>query len=534
MRVARLAMTMALLLAAAMAFAQSPRFDIRAYAVEGNSLLSPEEIERAVAPHRGAARDFGDIQRALESLEAAYRLRGFTSVSVQLPEQEVTAGTVRFRVIEGRIGRVTVEGNRHFSAANVRAALPSLVAGQAPNAARLSENIQLANENPARQVEVLLSVGESEGRIDAAVRVTDERPLRGFVTLDNTGNEATGRNRVGVAVQHANLFDRDHVGTLAYTTAPDRPAGVKVDIWSLGYRVPIPRRGDSVEFVYAESSVGVPSSSPALGGATGILGRGKVMGARWNVVFARRGEYSARLTAGIDRRDVKSACADANGNPVVGVAGCADYLVQPASLTYSARQEKSGFALAYSVGAAVNTASSAPATYDLASSNRRAPTSFGLLRGTLGLAWQLPADWQLRANAQWQVTPHALVATEQMSLAGFAAVRGFVERAFAADRAALAQFEAYAPELAGPLGLPGSLRALGFFDMARGSNLNQPFDSPSQFNLASVGLGARYQLRRDMSGRFDVARVLRSPAVANGGVVAEDRWRAHFALVAGF
>lgn len=514
--------------------AQTPRFEIRRYLIEGNTLLAAAEIEAAVAPHRGGERDFGDIQRALEALEAAYRARGYAAVSVQLPEQEVTAGEVRFRVVEGRVGQVTVEGNRHFSTPNVLAALSALVAGEVPNARAISESIQLANENPARQVDVVLSVGEKEGELDVRVNVTDERPWRGFLSYDNTGNAATGQHRLGVALQHANLFDRDHVATLAYTGAPNKPEGAKVDIWSLGYRIPFYRWGDSLDLLYARSTVGTPSNSPALGGTIGIVGRGSVGAVRWNHLFPRDGESSSRLVLALDYRDMKSGCVDATGTSLSGVAGCVDYLVQPASVTYAARLDQPSRVLGYSLGMAVNTAASSAESYDLASSSRRAPRSFAVLRGSANLVQVLPADWQVRANAQVQATGHALVPTEQIGLAGSTAVRGFTERAYAADRGHVAQFELHTPDLAAWANWPGSLRLLGFHDVAGGSNLNQPFDQVSNFGLASSGVGARYQLRRDVAWRFDLAHVQRSPAVASGGPMAESKWRAHFGLTVGF
>jgi hemolysin activation/secretion protein len=514
--------------------AQSPRFDINAYDVDGNTLLPPEVIERALALYRGTKRDFADIQRALESLEAAYRERGFSAVSVQLPEQEVAGGRVRFRIVEGRIARIRVEGNRHFSESNVLAGLRSLIVGQVPNARTMSESIQLSNENPAKQAEVVLAVGQREGELDANVKVTDERPYRGFLTYDNTGNAATGQNRIGVALQHANLFDRDHVATLAYTGAPEKPAGVKVDIWSLGYRVPFYGLGDSLDLLYAKSTIGTPSNSPALGGTLGVVGRGSVGSVRWNHLFPRSGEYTSRLVFALDYRDMKSACIDATGAALSGVAGCADYAVRPASVSYLGRLEQAARVLSYSAGLSANLAASSAASYDLASSGRRAPQSFGVLRGSASFVQLLPEDWQLRANAQVQLTPNALLPTEQIGLAGIGAVRGFNERAYASDRGHVLQVEGYTPDIAALANWPGSLRLLGFYDIASGSNLNQPIDQPSSFNLASAGVGARYQLRRDLTWRFDLAYVQRAPAATQGGPMADDKWRAHFGLTVGF
>ncbi|MGW8270229.1 MAG: POTRA domain-containing protein, partial [Burkholderiales bacterium] len=80
----------------------SPRFDIRSYVVEGNTLISQPEVEALLKPYTGTQRDFGDIQRALEALQRSYRDRGYSAVRVLIPEQDIRAGQVRLRVIEAK------------------------------------------------------------------------------------------------------------------------------------------------------------------------------------------------------------------------------------------------------------------------------------------------------------------------------------------------------------------------------------------------------------------------------------------------
>ncbi len=179
--------------------AQDERFDILRFDIRGNTLLPAEQVTTLVAPYAGKGRVYGDIQKALEALENAYRSKGFGTVNVHVPEQEISAGVIRLDVTEAVIGKVRVEGNRHFDADNLRAALPQLQEGKAPNLRQISENVQLANENPARSAEVTLGISEEEGKVDAKVAVVDQPPQRFYVTFDNSGTMATGRHRLGVA-----------------------------------------------------------------------------------------------------------------------------------------------------------------------------------------------------------------------------------------------------------------------------------------------------------------------------------------------
>ncbi|MFY0080544.1 ShlB/FhaC/HecB family hemolysin secretion/activation protein, partial [Acinetobacter baumannii] len=56
-------------------------------------------------------------------------------------------------------------------------------------------------------------------------------------------------------------------------------------------------------------------------------------------------------------------------------------------------------------------------------------------------------DWQVRLASSLQVSPHALPPVEQFGLAGANTVRGFTERAVAADSGAVVNAELYTPDL---------------------------------------------------------------------------------------
>jgi len=528
--------------------AQDEHFDIVRFQIEGNTLLPEAEVQGAVAPLVGPKRVYGDIQKALEALERAYRAAGFSTVQVYVPEQELTSGVVRLQVSEGVIGKVLISGNKRFDNANIRASLPALREGKAPNLRRMSENIQLSNENPAKQIEVTLGVSEEEGKVDAKVLVAEENPQRAFATLDSTGTAATGVSRVGVAYQNANLFNRDQTLTLAYTGSADAPSGVKVDIFSVGYRVPLYALGDSLDFIYGKSSVNTPSSSPTLGGALGIVGKGDVFAARWNHYFPRRGEYTSKLIFGVDYKYINARCTTAAGEPVSidpptpTTGTCVPYTTRPLSLTYSGQRQSPGQVFDYNLGVAHNLAlgthytnvDGATDRYSyLTTGNRPTRDDFSIVRlgGSYLKAFQ--SDWQVRAAASGQYAGNPLVPAEQLGLAGSTAVRGFNERAAVADSGYFANAEIYTPELAKATGARGSLRALAFYDFAHGYNHNVPAGSltPTNIGIASIGAGVRYALGKDFSLRFDLAQVIDA---GPPGTKERGDWRGHLNVMIGF
>src|SRR5687768_15631350 len=286
---------------------QEPRFEIRRFVVEGSSLLTPEEIDAAVQPFAGRNKDFSDVQRALEALERTYTDKGFSAVQVILPEQELDKGEVRFRIVEAKVGKVLIEGNKFFDEANVRSSLPSVQPGRSPNIRVIADNLRVANENPAKQTTVLLRGGAEEGQVDAVVRVTDERPTKYSITFDNTGTQQTGIYRVGFGFQHANIFNRDHVLSMQYVTSPSKaehPNTTQLypnrNVFILGgsYRIPLYRLGDSLDFTAGYSNV----NSGVVQNLFNVSGSGTILGVRYNMNLPKFGDLEQRLAFGLDWR----------------------------------------------------------------------------------------------------------------------------------------------------------------------------------------------------------------------------------------
>src|SRR6267154_305237 len=321
-----------------------PRFEIQRFLVEGNTLLKQSELDRILTPFSGKNRDFGDIQRALEALQDAYAGRGYNAVRVSVPEQDIRAGQVRLRVVEARIRRVRVQGNRFFDEKNVRAGLPSLKEGSSPNTRAIGQDAQLVNENPAKQVSVALQAADDPGQVDASVRVTDEKPGRTSVFADNTGTPATGNLRTGLGYQNANLFNGDDVLSAQLITSPGHASDVKV--FGAGYRVPVYGWAGVVDVLAGYSSV----SSGVVQDLFNVSGKGTVFGLRYTQLLGRIDTYEHRVALGLDYRAYKNNVI----NLISGTSEIPDITVHPVSLTYVGRFSQVGRDLSFNVSYSQN------------------------------------------------------------------------------------------------------------------------------------------------------------------------------------
>jgi len=485
----------------------SPRFAIDRFNVEGNTLLKPAEIEAVVAGYVGREKDFSDIQRALEELEGVYRERGYGVVQVLLPEQDITRGVVKFSVIEPRIGKIIVEGNQFYDEANVRRSLPVVRTGVTPNAVRIAQNLQLLTENQSKQTTLLLKAGASDSEVDATIKVVDEKPYKFVFTADNSGSNDTGRFRTGVAVQHSNLFNLDHVGSFQYVTSPENPS--KVAIYGAGYRIPLYAQNSSIDLFGGYSDV----SSGTLQGLFNVSGSGTILGGRYNFHLPKVGEYEHRIAAGIDYRAFK------NNVTLVG-AGTGlvpDITVHPVSLAYSGTLRMPTSEIAFNLSYARNLlpGGNDGADSDFKASRAGAEADYRIWRATASYTSVFSEEWQFRAAVTGQYSDDALVSGEQFGFGGPDSVRGFSIREVANDKGYSGQFEVYTPDLGNQFDLGDvKLRLLGFYDVgSTGRNMLQPGDVSKGAGGASVGFGARLGYGKRLSVRLDWANVMDAAGV---------------------
>jgi hemolysin activation/secretion protein len=503
----------------------SPKFEIRRYLVEGNTLLSTEALEKLLAPFTGKDRDFGDVQRALEALQASYQAVGYGSVEIRLPEQELERGEVKFIVIEAKIARITVEGNENFSSANIRRSVPSLREGETPNSTRIAESIRLANENPAKQSAVVLRGTEREDRIDAVIRVADVSPERWSVSLDNTGNQNTGRGRLGIAYQNANLRDRDEVVTLQYITSPTKIEEVMV--WGLGYRLPLYSVGDSIEMVAGYSNV----DSGTVQDLFLVAGQGTIFGLRYNQALPKWRDLDHKLIYGLDYRAYQNQVTP-EGDPTNLVP---DITVHPFSLTYSASLRGAGQDLGFYLSLAQNIPGGNDGQDEdfkqLGARFNVGSAGYRLFRGGFNYLRAFKDDWQFRANWSGQYTDDALVAGEQFGIGGADSVRGFNERYVSNDKGYRTTVEFYSPDQAKRWGLEGGrLRFLAFYDTgAVRRNYTEPHEQEAA-NLDSGGFGLRWSHKSNFTARLDAAYVFHDGSGYNEPDNRKSIWKAHFSM----
>ena len=507
-------MAACLALAAPGVWAQT-KFAITGYKVLGNTLLDPSRLGPVTRPHTGPQSDFETIQQAIEALEKAYANAGFGSVRVEVPEQELESGVVTLQVVEGKLGEVVVEDNKFFDAANIRNSLPALRTGETTNTDDLNRNLLLANDSGAKNTSVTFKRNTVTGLSDAVVKVTAEDPERWLALLDNTGSESTGKYRLGLVYQHANLFNRDHALSLQLMSSPGHWS--QVAIAGLGYRIPFYGVGGAVDLSASYSTVDSGKVTQAAGGPDlAISGGGRTFGAKYTHYLEGSANWQHRASLGLERREF------GNSVTLTGIAGGSlvpDLSTTPLTLGYQGswrdveRDFSAQITATKNLPGLINPANGSTADFNLPGGRAGAIAEFSTLKFNASYTERWASQWSLKAALSGQTSQDLLIAAEQFGVGGNDSVRGYGEREIAGDQGLRLGLEVWAAPIdAGTW----RLLPLAFVDAAQVSR-NQPAagEIPEQV-IASAGLGLRAVWGRSMSLRLDWGHALRNTAGGTG------------------
>jgi len=494
----------------AAAVEEIPHFNVNSFQVDGNSIFGTIQMDGILEPYTGSQRNFGDVQQAMEKLEKAYHDRGYTMVTVLLPEQELVGGKVRLKIIEPKISAINIEGNSYFDRENILTSVPTLKIGAIPQLSSISENLRAANENPARKITLQFKAQDDPANIHALLQVADKRPWKFNLSGDNTGSNSTGWYRIGLGFQHFNLFNRDHVAALQYMTSPDHIE--KVSIISGSYRLPIYSLGDTLDVFGGYSDVN-SGTTQISGTDLKTSGKGVISGIRYNMNLPRSGDFEQKLSGGIDYRLYDNSAV------VLGTDLARDVVAHPLSLSYGGVWTTDPLVVDGSLGLLFNIPWGGQGQKsDFTAVRSDATANYLIVRYGLNLLARPGADIMVRVAASGQYTPDRLIPGEQFGYGGSSVLRGYEEREESWDGGFSGSLEVYSPDMAGVMNMKDSqLRLLGFFDGGVGYNLRpQPGDLDGN-SLKSLGVGFRLGVGEFFSFTLDWGYALDQSLLTKSG-----------------
>lgn len=475
------------------------RFDVNEYLVRGNTLLEAVDIEQAVEPFLGPGRSLDDAHAARDAVQKIYQAKGYQSVVVEVPPQQVKGGVLLLQVTENSVGRVRVEGARYHSPQAIRDAVPALAEGAVPNFTKAQEQLTAINRQPGQQVVPLLKPGTLPQTMDVTLKVDDTYPLHGSLEVNNDRSADTPVLRTIGNVRYDNLWQRGHAISATYIVAPqDRNAA---EVYALSYLAPV---GDGWSLL--GSGYKSNSNANTLGGTT-VLGKGNAISLQATRLLPTLGTYSQSLSFGVSRKHFDQNISIGSQTSKVPIT----YF--PVAVTYNGQRigEKSstGFTLAGNFG--WRGMGSDRNAFDNQRFNAR--QNFAYLRADFNYTRVFKGDYSLAFRASGQFADSPLISSEQFAAGGASSVRGYLSAEDTGDNGAIGSVELRSPSIASWAGdAVNDWRFHFFIDGSRVLLIDPLPDQRGRFTLLSTGVGTRFVLFRYLNGELEFAYPLKNGA----------------------
>jgi len=215
------------------------RVKITRLQLEGCRAIACTALLERLGPLPEQALNLRDIEGLAQGVAGLYKQSGYPFVQVVVPPQRVNDGVLTLRIVEGVLGKATVEGKDPLVLSAQPFLTHGLPQGEPIRETSIERTMLLLNDQPGFKVRPVLKPGAQLGEGDLVVGVERENHVSGELGLDNIGSRSTGpyRAKASLAVNSPFRFgDRLAINALRtnenmWLGSLDYDAPLGVDGW---------------------------------------------------------------------------------------------------------------------------------------------------------------------------------------------------------------------------------------------------------------------------------------------------------------
>jgi hemolysin activation/secretion protein len=470
---------------------------------EGNLALPTDQLETLAAPWIGRPANVADLEMLRVTVTRLYIQRGYVNSGALLESRTVADdGTVKLRLIEGRLSELRLQGLDGLDEEYVRSKL--LPEPDAPlNIEFLRERFQLLLDDPLfERLNARLVPGSRLGEAMVELDAKRSRPYQVKLHLNNYRSPSIGELGLGIGGWIRNLTGRGDLLKGSLQPAAQEPKAYRA---SMGWSIPIHFAGTTAQIRVDKGESSVIEEPLQAAGITSDLSSIEV-----GLSHKLFENLRQRLVIGANRTwRVNQSWL--GGQPFSFVAGEADGRVTVGTYRfwqeYSYRSDQQVIALRSTFSASRNNLDLTPVLQD----NSHAASSYQNWLGQVQYIRRLNDDgMQLTARVTRQHATTRMLAMDGLSIGGLHTVRGFRENQLIRDRGHVVNLELEIPVSPTTSALTPT-RVVPFIDHGSGHNIGQ---ETSKITAAGIGLRWRWG---DYEANLSLARrVSRSANVTVG------------------
>lgn len=470
-----------------------PQVQVKRFKVQGNTLLSSEQLAASLLPFLQKTLNLAQLEQAAQAVAQRYRQDGWV-VSAYLPAQDITQGEVLIQIDEARLGALQFnapEGLRGPQAQARRYFDTLLQTGQPLNADDVERAQMLGNELLGLDINTRFKKSQALGATDVDVGLRDKPLLAMDVFADNGGAHSTGSQRLNAMLEWRNPLASGDLWNMAFMHsqgADSARVGLGVPVGPHGWRV-----GASV------SHYGYRLISPEFS-ALDLTGSVNSIGLDASYPLLRQRERSLSLLLNADHKNLDNR---SHGNIT------SRYATQALGMALQGRQSDDWLGqggstfgqLGWSSGR-INLNGSPTQATDAAGPQTEG--NFNKMRAQLSRAQNLSARWTLQLSHTQQWASKNLDSSEKFFIGGPDSVRAFPlsEAGGAEGRLSTAELQ---------WRVDGALTLIGFYDQGQVRVNVNPYSNsptPNRIRLEGAGLGLQWRATNGLAIKATWARRL--------------------------
>jgi len=489
-------------------------FTLSGVIIEGATVFKPADFTKTYEKYLATRVGDPEIEAILRGITQRYDDEGYFLARAIAPAQDITAGILRIRVIEGTITKFTPAGDYPYPKLLAKYAQPVL--GEHPARLPTVERVLLLmSDLPGVTVKPRLKPLNAEAGEYELIADVDYRPVRAFGRLDNRGTPDVGRLQGWLGAGLNGVLGFGESINATFVTVPNQPKELLYG--SLSGTLPVGHNGAYVSLYGAQGAIDAggnsaqfdtnSTSTQAIGRAGYPLMRSRAQNLWINGTFDYRDFHQTQF----DQTTIEDRLRVLRGG-----------------LSYNLNDRFDGESQAgveVSEGLGIMGASKAGSN---TLSRTDGHSQFTKISANAARLQKITRHVSVRVAAAGQWSADPLLAYEQFSLGGEYFGRGYDYGERTGDDGVAGSGEIrYGSEM--NWRWLSEYQFYGFYDIGAVWNKSSA-DGPSSDHLSSAGGGLRLRLNDSVRAGLEAAKPLDQRVDSTG-----DRdWRVFFTLIANY
>ncbi|MBN2675862.1 MAG: ShlB/FhaC/HecB family hemolysin secretion/activation protein [Alphaproteobacteria bacterium] len=180
-------------------------FQINEIILDGAEIPSTSKQEELVSAYKGSCLSLSEINTLIKIITQWYVEEGYVTTRVYLPQQNIKSGTLRLRVVEGKIEKISMNKDSTSDRVRVWTAFPTSK-GEVLSLKDLDKGIGQLKYPQSSEASMTIEPGTDSGQSVVRVSTLDKDPFTLRLGMDNLGQKSTGENRMKIDGSADNLL----------------------------------------------------------------------------------------------------------------------------------------------------------------------------------------------------------------------------------------------------------------------------------------------------------------------------------------